>query len=242
MKIYRGKDYADAGRIAGNILGAQIVSKPDSVLGLATGSTPIGAYERLIEMYKEGDVDFRELKTVNLDEYRGLNGDHDQSYRYFMNTHLFNSVNIDKNKTFVPNGMEPDQDKACAEYDKIVEELGPVDIQLLGLGNNGHIGFNEPADAFTKGTNCVDLTKSTIEANSRFFESEDMVPKQAYTMGIGTIMQAKRVLLMVTGEGKRDILNQAFHGPISPKVPASILQLHPDVILVADEAALGDNF
>lgn len=242
MRIYRGKDYNDAGRIAGNILGAQVVTKPDCVLGLATGSTPISAYDRMVDMFEEGTVDFSAVKTVNLDEYKGLSGEHDQSYRYFMNTHLFNRVNICKDNTFVPNGLEPDSTKACEEYDVIVKNMGGVDIQLLGLGHNGHIGFNEPADSFSKGTNCVDLTKSTIDANARFFESEDDVPRQAYTMGVGTIMSAKNILLMVTGEGKREILDKAFHGPITPEVPASILQLHPNVILVADEAALGDNF
>ena len=242
MRIYRGKDYNDAGRIAGNILGAQVVTKPDCVLGLATGSTPISAYDRMVDMFEEGTVDFSAVKTVNLDEYKGLSGEHDQSYRYFMNTHLFNRVNICKDNTFVPNGLEPDSTKACEEYDVIVKNMGGVDIQLLGLGHNGHIGFNEPADFFSKGTNCVDLTKSTIDANARFFESEDDVPRQAYTMGVGTIMSAKNILLMVTGEGKREILDKAFHGPITPEVPASILQLHPNVILVADEAALGDNF
>jgi len=242
MRIYRGKDSDDAGRIVGNILGAQVVTKPDCVLGLATGSTPISAYNRMVDMYNEGTVDYSYVKTVNLDEYRGLSGDHDQSYRYFMNTHLFNKININKDNTFVPDGLENDSKKACEEYDSIVNSMGGIDIQLLGLGHNGHIGFNEPADIFSKGTNCVDLAQSTIDANARFFESSTDVPKQAYTMGVGSIMNAKNVLLMVTGEGKREILDKAFHGPITPKVPASILQLHPNVILVADEAALGDNF
>lgn len=242
MRIYRGKDSDDAGRIVGNILGAQVVTKPDCVLGLATGSTPISAYNRMVDMYNEGTVDYSYVKTVNLDEYRGLSGDHDQSYRYFMNTHLFNKININKDNTFVPDGLENDSKKACEEYDSIVNSMGGIDIQLLGLGHNGHIGFNEPADNFSKGTNCVDLTQSTIDANARFFESSTDVPKQAYTMGVGSIMNAKNVLLMVTGEGKREILDKAFHGPITPRVPASILQLHPNVILVADEAALGDNF
>ena len=242
MKIYRGKDYDDAGRIVGNILGSLVVTKPDCVLGLATGSTPISAYDRMVDMYEEGTVDFSNVKTVNLDEYRGLSGSHDQSYRYFMNTHLFDKVNIDKDNTYVPNGLEMDSDKACEDYDRIVDSIGGIDIQLLGLGHNGHIGFNEPADSFSKGTICVNLTESTIDANARFFDSVDSVPKQAYTMGVGTIMNARNVLLMVTGEGKRDILDKAFHGPITPKVPASILQLHPNVILVADEAALGTNF
>lgn len=238
MVICKAKDYKELSRKAANIISAQVIMKPNCVLGLATGSSPVGTYQQLIEGYEKGDLDFSEVSSVNLDEYRGLNPENDQSYRYFMNTNLFDHINIDKTRTFVPNGLEPDADKACADYDKIIEEMGGIDLQLLGLGHNGHIGFNEPADAFTKGTNCVDLTQSTIEANKRFFESEDDVPRQAYTMGIGSIMRAKKILVVVSGEDKAEILKKVVEGPITPQVPASILQLHPDVVIVADEAAL----
>lgn len=238
MVICKAKDYKELSRKAANIISAQVIMKPNCVLGLATGSSPVGTYQQLIEGYEKGDLDFSEVSSVNLDEYRGLNPENDQSYRYFMNTNLFDHINIDKTRTFVPNGLEPDADKACADYDKIIEEMGGIDLQLLGLGHNGHIGFNEPADAFTKGTNCVDLTQSTIEANKRFFESEDDVPRQAYTMGIGSIMRAKKILVVVSGEDKAEILKKVVEGPITPQVPASVLQLHPDVVIVADEAAL----
>lgn len=238
MRIYCGKNYDEMSRKAANIISAQIITKPNCVLGLATGSTPIGTYKQLVEWYEKGDLDFSEVTSVNLDEYRGLSGDNDQSYRYFMNTNLFNHVNIDKSRTYVPNGLEADSRKACKEYDQIIEQVGGVDLQLLGLGHNGHIGFNEPADCFAKGTNCVDLTERTIEANKRFFEKESDVPRQAYTMGIQTIMRAKKILIVVSGEDKADIVEKAFAGPITPQVPASILQLHNDVTLVGDEAAL----
>lgn len=238
MKFYCGEDYKAMSRIAANIISAQIIMKPDCVLGLATGSSPEGTYAQLVEWYKKGDLDFSQVTSVNLDEYRGLSGDNDQSYRYFMNTHLFDHVNIDKSRTFVPNGLEPDSEKACREYDAVVEATGGVDLQLLGIGHNGHIGFNEPAKEFCKNTQCVDLTESTIEANKRFFEKEEDVPRQAYTMGIGTIMSAKKILLVVSGEDKAAILREVICGPVTPRVPASILQLHPDVTIVADEAAL----
>ena len=238
MKFYCGEDYKAMSRIAANIISAQIIMKPDCVLGLATGSSPEGTYAQLVEWYKKGDLDFSQVTSVNLDEYRGLSGDNDQSYRYFMNTHLFDHVNIDKSRTFVPNGLEPDSEKACREYDAVVEATGGVDLQLLGIGHNGHIGFNEPAKEFCKNTQCVDLTESTIEANKRFFEKEEDVPRQAYTMGIGTIMRAKKILLVASGEGMADIIAKAFTGPISPEVPASILQLHNDVTVVCDKAAM----
>ena len=237
MKIYCGKDYKEMSRIAANIISAQIIMKPDCVLGLATGSTPVGAYENLVEWYKQGDLDFSQVTSVNLDEYRGLSGDNDQSYRYFMNKNLFDHVNIDKSRTFVPNGLEPDSGKACSEYDEIIESVGGVDLQLLGIGHNGHIGFNEPADEFCRNTQCVDLTASTIEANKRFFEKEEDVPRQAYTMGIGTIMKAKKILLVASGADKAEIIAKSLTGPVTPQVPASILQFHNDVTVVCDEAA-----
>ena len=238
MKIYKAKDYKDMSRKAANIISAQVIMKPNCVLGLATGSTPIGTYDQLVEWYNKGDLDFSEVTTVNLDEYKGLPRTNDQSYYYFMHQHLFDRVNIDPERTNVPNGMEPDAEKECGRYEELIRSLGGVDLQLLGLGHNGHIGFNEPGEAFEKETHCVDLTESTIEANKRFFASADDVPKQAYTMGIKTIMQAKKILIVVNVENKADIVERAFFGPVTPEVPASILQLHNDVTLVGDEAAL----
>lgn len=238
MKIYKTKDYEAMSRKAAHIISAQIITKPGCVLGLATGSTPVGAYRQLVEWYNEGDLDFSDVTTVNLDEYKGLARDNPQSYYYFMNEKLFGKVNIDKNRTFLPDGTEADSETACRDYNEILRSVGGVDLQLLGLGHNGHIGFNEPGDAFKKDTHCVTLSERTIQANTRFFSSRDEVPRQAYTMGIRTIMSARRILVVVSGEDKADIVKTAFFGPVTPQVPASILQLHGDVILVADEAAL----
>ena len=238
MNIIRAKDYQDMSRKAANIISAQIIMKPDCVLGLATGSTPVGTYRQLIEWYEKGDLDFSRVSTVNLDEYRGLTHTDPQSYYYFMQENLFDHVNIDKAATHVPDGTNPDAADACAKHEQIIKSLGGIDLQLLGLGNNGHIGFNEPGAAFEKETHLVDLAESTIRANARFFASIDEVPKQAYTMGIRTIMQAKKILVVVSGEGKADIVSRAFFGPVTPEVPASILQMHPDVTVVCDEAAL----
>ena len=208
MKIYRTKDYDEMSKKAAHIIAAQIVLKPDCVLGLATGSTPVGTYKNLVEWYKNGDLDFSTLSSCNLDEYRGLSPENDQSYRYFMNTNLFDHVNIRKDHTFVPDGLQENSDQACQMYEQIIRDLGGIDLQLLGLGHNGHIGFNEPAEDFPKITHCVDLTESTIQANKRFFEKESDVPRQAYTMGIGTIMSAKKILVVVSGEDKAEILNK----------------------------------
>ena len=242
MKIYRTKDYADMSRKAANVISAQIIMKPDCVLGLATGSTPIGLYKHLIEWYEKGDLDFSQVRTVNLDEYKGLSRENDQSYYYFMHQNLFDHVNIPSDNTHLPNGMEPDSEKECARYTQLIDSMGGVDLQLLGLGHNGHIGFNEPAEVFAKDVNCIDLTTSTIEANKRFFASADDVPKQAYTMCIKTIMKAKKILIVASGEDKAQILRDAFLGPITPHVPASVLQLNNDVTIVADEAALSKFF
>ena len=194
-------------------------------------------YKELIKRCEEGDLDFSQVQSVNLDEYKGLSRDNDQSYYYFMNHNLFDHINIDKANTHVPNGMELDAEKECANYEELIKSLGGIDLQLLGLGHNGHIGFNEPAEEFDKVTHCVDLQESTIEANKRFFASVDDVPRQAYTMGIGTIMSAKKIVVVVSGEDKADIVKRAFSGPITPSVPASILQMHPDVTVICDAAA-----
>lgn len=225
-------------RKAANVLSAQIILKPDSVIGLATGSTPIGTYDQLVNWYEKGDLDFSQVTSVNLDEYKGLSGDNEQSYRYFMDKNFFDRINIKKEKTFVPNGLEADTEKACQKYNDILHQLGGIDLQLLGLGHNGHIGFNEPGEAFEKETHCINLAASTIEANQRFFEREEDVPRQAYTMGIKSIMQAKKILVIVSGESKADIVAKAFLGSVTPEVPASVLQLHNDVILIGDRPAL----
>ena len=225
-------------RKAANILSAHVILKPDSVLGLATGSTPIGMYKQLIEWYNKGDIDFSQVHTVNLDEYLGLAPTHDQSYRYFMQTNLFDHVNVPPENTNVPNGLAPDPEAECARYNQVIAGLGGIDVQVLGMGHNGHIGFNEPEEAFELETHVVNLTDNTIDANARFFASRDEVPRQAITMGIKSIMQARHILVVVSGADKAEIVKRAFFGPVTPKVPASILQMHPHVSLVADEAAL----
>ena len=237
MRVIVTKDYEDLGRVAANIIAAQVTLKPETVLGLATGSSPISTYKNLIKKYENGDLDFSRCYAANLDEYVGLTKDNDQSYAYFMYENLFKHINIDMANTNIPDGTETDCAKECARYDKVVADLGGVDIQLLGIGHNGHVGFNEPADCFAKGTNLIDLTPSTIDANTRFFAKKEDVPTQAYTMGIKTIMSAKKVLLVATGEGKAEIIYKMVAGDITPQVPASVLQLHNDAIVVVDEAA-----
>ena len=239
MIIYVGKDYQDVSRKAANIMSAQIIMKPNAVLGLATGSTPVGLYKQLIEWYNKGDLDFSQITSVNLDEYKGLSGDNDQSYRYFMNTNLFDHVNIDKNKTYVPNGLEEDSDKACADYNEIIRSVGGIDIQLLGIGGNGHIGFNEPGTSFDAVTHKVDLKQSTIEDNARlFFDGKiDDVPKQAISMGIKNIMNAKSILILAFGKGKAEAVKGMIEGPVTTDLPASVLQNHDDVTVIIDKDA-----
>ena len=239
MKIIRAKDYQDMSRKAANIISAQVIMKPDCVLGLATGGTPVGTYAQLVDWYNKGDLDFSEVTTVNLEEYRGLPNEHPQSYWYFMNENLFSKVNIDPAKTNLPDGTNLDTAAECARYNGIIHKLGGIDLQLLGIGPNGHIGFNEPGEAFELETHCIDLAPTTIEANKRFFDgNEALVPKQAYTMGIKTIMQARKVLVVANGKAKAQAVKDAVTGPVTPACPGSILQLHPDCILVADEEAL----
>ena len=237
MEVIVKKNYEEMSKVAATLFAAEIMENPKTILGMATGSTPVGLYKELVKMYEAGDLDFSQVTTFNLDEYIGLAPEHDQSYHYFMNDNLFNHINIDKANTNVPNGMEPDAEKECARYEELIKSYGGADLQLLGLGHNGHIGFNEPAEQFDKVTHCVDLQPSTIEANKRFFASADDVPKQAYTMGIGTIMNAKKIVVVVSGEDKAEIVKKAFFGPVTPNVPASILQFHPDVTVVCDAAA-----
>ena len=231
MNFITVKSYDELSKKAANIIAAQVISKPCSVLGLATGSTPVGTYKKLAEYNKAGDVDFSCVTSVNLDEYQGLKGDNDQSYRYFMNDNLFKHINIDINKTFVPDGCAADLAEEGKRYDELIKSLGGIDIQLLGIGLDGHIGD----DAFTAETHEVELDPSTIEANARFFASKDDVPTKAITMGMMSIMQAKKILLIANGKNKKDIVEKSFFGPITPQVPASILQLHPDVTVIFSE-------
>ena len=235
MKFITVDTYEKLSRQAANIISAQVILKPDSVLGLATGSSPLGTYKQLIKWYEIGDIDFSNVTTVNLDEYVGLDGKNEQSYRYFMNKNFFEHINIDLGNTFVPNGCAVDLESEGRRYDEHIAVLGGIDLQLLGIGLDGHIGFNEPDKYFVKSTHVVDLHESTIKAISRFFENEDEVPKRAITMGMVSIMQAKKILLIASGKEKRDILEKAFYGPITPEIPASILQLHPDITVIYSE-------
>jgi glucosamine-6-phosphate deaminase len=238
LRIYKGADYGEMSRKAAAVIQAQLTVKPESVLGLATGSSPIGLYDALVKAYENGEVDFARARTVNLDEYRGLAPDNEQSYRYFMQKHLFSRVNINLANTYVPNGLAADPDAECRRYDSVIERLGGTDLQLIGIGHNGHIGFNEPSDEFIAGTHLASLAEKTIEANRRFFERLEDVPRAAFTMGIGTIMKAALVLLIVSGAEKSAVLKEAFYGPVTPRLPASVLQLHRNVILAGDAAAL----
>ena len=239
MKIIHASDYQSMSRKAANIISAQVIMKPNCVLGLATGGSPVGTYAQLVDWYNKGDLDFADVTTVNLDEYRGLPREHAESYWSFMHRNLFDLVNINPASINLPDGTNMDAEAECARYDYVIKRVGGIDLQLLGIGHDGHIGFNEPGEAFELGTHCVDLKPETIEANKRFFEgNEDLVPKQAYTMGIKTIMQARKVLMVANGKDKAEIVKKAFFGPVTPEVPASILQMHPDFILVGDEEAL----
>ena len=239
MRLIRAKNYDDMSLKAANIIAAQVSLNPKSVLGLATGSTPIGTYRHLVEWYQKGELDFGKAVSINLDEYCGLSGEHPQSYRRFMRENLFDHINIPADRSFLPDGTQTDSALECARYDRIIEEHNGIDLQLLGIGRNAHIGFNEPGEAFELETHCVNLTPATIEANKRFFDgNEDLVPKQAYTMGIKTIMQARKVLVVANGLAKAKAVKAVVSGPVTPECPGSILQMHPDCILVADEEAL----
>lgn len=237
MNIVRTRDYEEMTGRAADMIFEQVNRKPDSVLGLATGSTPIGVYRQLASWCQEGVLDFSRVRTVNLDEYAGLSKDHPQSYSYFMQEHLFDHINIDPQNVHIPDGLG-EETAECERYDNLIRSLGGIDLQLLGLGHDGHIGFNEPEDHFPAGTHMVRLSESTIQANKRFFADESQVPRFAYTMGISDILQSRKVLMIVSGGDKAEILREAFTGPVTPRVPASILQFHNDFTLIADEEAL----
>jgi len=238
MRIIKAKDYNDMSRKAANVISAQVILKGNCVTGLDSTSTVTGIYNQLIDWYNKGDIDFSNVKSVNLDEYVGLSAENHQSYRYYMNANFFHHINISLENTHFPNGLAKDLEDECKKYDSLIQNLGGIDLQLLGLGHNGHIGFNEPDEAFEKLTHCVELKESTREANARFFDHEDLVPKYALTMGIKSIMQAKRIVLCVSGSHKADILKKVLTGPVTPVIPGSILQMHPNLTVVADEDAL----
>ncbi len=237
MKLYVCKNYEEMSAKGASIVASVITLKPDCILGLATGSTPVGMYHRLADMNKSGQLDFSQVKTYNLDEYYPISPKNDQSYRYFMDKNLFDLINIDKANTHLLNGEAADTDAECAAYDKAIEAAGGIDIQVLGIGNNGHIGFNEPADQLVGATHKTGLTESTIQANSRFFASADEVPKHALTMGIAPIMKAKKIIMLVSGKNKHAVLREMLSGVLTTQNPATFLNLHDDVTVVCDEDA-----
>ncbi len=232
MKYQAFESYAQMCRMAANLISAQIILKENSVIGLATGSTPLGIYQTLVRWYQKGDLDFSKVRTVNLDEYCGISFDDPNSYHYFMHEHLFFGINIESSHTHIPNGLAADIQAECKRYDALIQTLGGIDLQLLGIGQNGHIGFNEPADVFSKNTMHVQLSENTIEANARFFNAPQDVPTSAITMGMQSILCSKKIVLVANGKDKKSILQRAMEGPITPQVPASILQLHPDTTVL----------
>lgn len=239
MKIIIKDDYKQVSEAAAEVVAQKIKNNPHAVLGLATGSTPIGAYGELINMCERGEISFKGVSTINLDEYVGIDGEHNQSYRYFMNTNLFDHVDIDKNNTDLPNGVAKDLEEECKRYSAVIESK-TRDIQVLGLGRNGHIGFNEPNTPFDSKTHIVNLTEDTIEANSRLFDDIADVPKRAITMGIAEIMQAKSILLIATGKGKAKAVLDTIEGKVTENVPSSVLQNHDDVTIILDREAASE--
>ncbi|MBQ9757985.1 MAG: glucosamine-6-phosphate deaminase [Clostridia bacterium] len=237
MRVIVCENYDEVSKEAAKIVASEVILKPNAVLGLATGSTPVGMYKLLAEMNKNGEIDFKDVKSFNLDEYYPMSADNDQSYRYFMNENLFNHINIDINNTHVLNGLAKDPEKECADFDKMIDEAGGIDLQVLGIGQNGHIAFNEPDSFLYANTHITDLTESTINANARFFEKIEDVPTQALTMGIASILKAKRIIILATGSSKKEVINDLINGEISTNNPASMLKVHKDVILICDKEA-----
>ena len=237
MKLYICKNYDEVSATAAEIVEDIIKSKPSCVLGLATGSTPLGMYTKLTQLNREGILDFSKVKTFNLDEYYPISPTDNQSYRYFMNKNLFDNINIDMDNTHVLNGEASDTHAECAAYDKAIEAAGGIDLQVLGIGNNGHIGFNEPDDSLIATTHLTELTKSTVQANSRFFASESDVPKYALTMGIRSILNAKKIVILINGKAKHKVLREMLDGKITTQNPATLLNLHRDVTVICDEDA-----
>lgn len=240
MNIIKCNTYEEISRQAADIICEQIKKKPESVLGLATGSTPLGLYKTLIERYKTHQIDFSRVSTVNLDEYYPMSPENPQSYRYYMNNNLFYYINIDMDNTHVPDGHSSTPEENAAEYDRIIERLGGIDIQVLGIGNNGHIGFNEPESDLYVGTHLTELSENTRKSNARFFEDEKDIPTHAVTMGIGSIFKAKKIILLANGSSKAQAISQILKGRITTACPASLLQLHSDVTLICDSQALSE--
>lgn len=237
MRVIIEKDYESMSKRAAAFVAAVVRNKPDGVLGLATGSTPVGMYKELIRMHQEEGLNFSRIMTFNLDEYYGLAPEHDQSYHYFMHDNLFNHINVPASSINVPSGTAPDVDVFCAHYERMIEEAGGIDIQVLGIGSDGHIAFNEPGSSLASRTRLVTLDAQTIQDNARFFDKQEDVPRFAVTMGVGTILEARRCLLLANGSKKAYVVAQAIEGPITSQITASALQLHPDVVVVLDEEA-----
>ncbi len=237
MRVIVCENYDEMSKAAAKLIEGLVTLKPNAILGLATGSTPVGMYKILSEKCKAGELDFSNVTSYNLDEYYPISPDNDQSYRYFMNENLFNHINIDKSRTFVPNGEAKDVEKECKEYDAMIDALGGADIQVLGIGNNGHIAFNEPDAELVAGTHVTGLTQSTIQANSRFFASIDDVPTKALTMGMASIMKAKKIMLLASGKGKHEVVKKLLDDKITTSNPATLLKLHNDVVIICDKEA-----
>ncbi|ABY94647.1 glucosamine-6-phosphate deaminase [Thermoanaerobacter brockii subsp. lactiethylicus] len=237
MKVIITVNYEEMSKKAAEIVKKQIKEKPNTVLGLATGSTPLGMYKHLIEMYKRGEIDFSNVITFNLDEYIGLSPDHPQSYHYFMFHNFFNHINIKKENVHIPNGIAEDLEEECRKYEEEIEKAGGIDLQILGIGINGHIGFNEPDESIETKTHVVTLTEKTINANKRFFKSAEEVPRKAITMGLGSIMKAKKIVLLASGKNKAEAIKETIKGQLTTKVPATVLALHPDVTIIIDKEA-----
>ena len=237
MRVIICDNYEEVSKEAAKIFAAQVYMKPDSVLGLATGSTPVGMYKILADMNQRGEISFKDCKSFNLDEYYPLAPDNDQSYRYFMNTNFFDHIDIDKANTRVPDGMAADPEAACKAYDQAIDEAGGVDIQVLGIGQNGHIAFNEPDEKLVCGTHLTSLTESTINANARFFEKKEDVPTQAVTMGMASIMKAKTIILLANGKAKHQAISELLDDKISTSNPSTLLKVHPNTIIICDKEA-----
>lgn len=237
MKVIVCNTYDELSLEAAKIMAATIKEKPDGVLGLATGSTPIGMYDNLIEMYKKGELDFKDIKTFNLDEYYPLSADNDQSYHYFMNKQLFSQINVKEENIHILDGLAENPEKECEDFEKLIEENGGIDIQVLGIGQNGHIGFNEPDEKLYANTHLTDLTENTIKANSRFFEKESDVPTKALTMGMGTILKSKKIIILANGKAKHKVVSELVQPMITTNNPATFLNAHADVTLICDKEA-----
>lgn len=240
MNIIKVKNYKELSMQAAGIVAAQISRKKNTVLGLPTGQTPLGMYQELIKRFRKGEIDFSQVITFNLDEYYGLSPEHPQSYNYYMWQTFFNNINIKKENVFIPDGVAKDVQKECRYYESLIEKKGGIDLQFLGIGDNGHIGFNEPAIALNSKTHLVNLSQATIEANSRFFNDIEDVPRKALTMGMGTIMKAKQIILLASGMKKAPAIAKTINGKVSTEVPASLLQLHRDVTIIVDKDAARD--